>query len=80
MEALAIDLSSPITKYSRKNQVSGRPRTIFRNRVFSHLFACNEIFSKKPGFWPPTNHDKINIGVIDNSPQWKKPAPKPICN
>ena len=45
-------ISSPVTKYSRKNPVSGHP----------------------------SNHGKIKIGVTDNSPQWKKPAPRPIGN
>ncbi len=35
-----------------------------RNRVFSHLFTCHQIFSQKPGFWPATNDDKINLSVI----------------
>jgi hypothetical protein len=27
-----------------------------RNRVFSLFYGCKEVFSQKPGFWPPAHH------------------------
>jgi hypothetical protein len=80
MEALAIDLSSPVTKYSRKNPVSGRPRTIKETGFFPMSSPVTKHSRKNPVSGHSSNHGKINIGVTDNSPQWKKPAPKLISN
>ena len=27
-----------------------------RNRVFSLFYGCKQVFSQKPGFWPPAHH------------------------
>jgi hypothetical protein len=80
MEALAIDLSSAVTKYSRKNPVSGRARTIKETGFFPISSPVTKYSRKNPVSGHPWNHGKINIGVTDNSPQWTKPAPKLICN
>jgi hypothetical protein len=48
MEALAIDLSSPVTKYSRKNPVSGYSRTIKETGFFPISSPVTKYSRKNP--------------------------------
>jgi hypothetical protein len=48
MEALAIDLSSPVTKYSRKNQVSGHSRPIKETGFFPISSPVTKYSQKNP--------------------------------